>query len=194
MDTLSLEGIGNGISSISNSQYRRTMLYPLLSAEYIKKINSHNLKVLILAEQTSRRFSQFSATRKNLFTTSIPELFIGSENEQTNDGFSGSNIGRKSLVTRVNYRFKDRYLFESTFRADGNVLFAPKRAKKYFKKTIYPMLTPMVFDNLHSFPILMNKVLIFGVVTRSKSDEKKKKISFIQIPLNIPTVSIKRVI
>ena len=61
-----------------------------------------------------------------------------------------------------------------------------KRAKKYFKKTIYPMLTPMVFDNLHSFPILMNKVLIFGVVTRSKSDEKKKKISFIQIPLNIP--------
>ena len=61
-----------------------------------------------------------------------------------------------------------------------------KRAKKYFKKTIYPMLTPMVFDNLHSFPILMNKVLIFGVVTRSKSDEKKKKISFIQIPQNIP--------
>ena len=61
-----------------------------------------------------------------------------------------------------------------------------KKAKKYFKKTIYPMLTPMVFDNLHSFPILMNKVLIFGVVTRSKSNEKKKKISFIQIPQNIP--------
>ena len=61
-----------------------------------------------------------------------------------------------------------------------------KKVKKYFKKTIYPMLTPMVFDNLHSFPILMNKVLIFGVVTRSKSDEKKKKISFIQIPQNIP--------
>ena len=132
LDTLSLEGVGNGISSISNSQYRRTMLYPLLSAEYVKKINSHNFKVLILAEQTSRRFSQFSATRKNLFTTSIPELFIGSENEQTNDGFSGSNIGRKSFVTRVNYRFKDRYLFESTFRADGNVLFAPESRWGYF--------------------------------------------------------------
>ena len=61
-----------------------------------------------------------------------------------------------------------------------------KRAKKYFKKTIFPMLTPMVFDNLHSFPILMNKVLIFGVVTRTKGSSKKKKISFIQIPVNLP--------
>ena len=61
-----------------------------------------------------------------------------------------------------------------------------KRAKKYFKKTIFPMLTPMVFDNLHSFPILMNKVLIFGVVTKSMDSSKKKKISFIQIPVNIP--------
>tara|TARA_B100000287_G_scaffold230657_1_gene217279 strand:- start:43 stop:2136 length:2094 start_codon:yes stop_codon:yes gene_type:complete len=61
-----------------------------------------------------------------------------------------------------------------------------KRAKKYFKKTIFPMLTPMVFDNLHSFPILMNKVLIFGVVTKTKDSSKKKKISFIQVPVNIP--------
>jgi len=61
-----------------------------------------------------------------------------------------------------------------------------KRAKKYFKKTIFPMLTPMVFDNLHSFPILMNKVLIFGVVTKTKDSSKKKKISFIQIPINLP--------
>lgn len=61
-----------------------------------------------------------------------------------------------------------------------------KRAKKYFKKTIFPMLTPMVFDNLHSFPILMNKVLIFGVVTKTKDSSKKKKTSFIQIPVNLP--------
>ena len=61
-----------------------------------------------------------------------------------------------------------------------------KKVKKYFKKTIFPMLTPMVFDNLHSFPILMNKVLIFGVVTKSKIESNKQKISFIQVPLNIP--------
>ena len=61
-----------------------------------------------------------------------------------------------------------------------------KKVKKYFKKTIFPMLTPMVYDNLHSFPILMNKVLIFGVVTKSNDSTNKKKISFIQIPINLP--------
>ena len=108
------------------------MLYPLVSAEYKKKIGTHNIDVLLLAEQTRRSYSRFSATRKNLFTTSIPELFIGSENDQTNDGSSGSDIGRKSLVGRINYRFKNRYLFESTFRADGNVLFSPSNRWGYF--------------------------------------------------------------
>ena len=130
--TFTLEGVGNGISSISDSQFRRTMLYPLLSAKYDRNFGSHDLKVLVLAEQTRRSYSRFSATRKNLFTTSIPELFIGSENEQTNDGSSGSDMGRKSMVARINYKFKDRYLFESTFRADGNVLFAPDNRWGYF--------------------------------------------------------------
>ena len=130
--SFTLEGVGNGISSISDSQFRRTMLYPLLSAKYDRNFGSHDLKVLVLAEQTRRSYSRFNATRKNLFTTSIPELFIGSENEQTNDGSSGSDMGRKSMVARINYKFKDRYLFESTFRADGNVLFAPDNRWGYF--------------------------------------------------------------
>ena len=61
-----------------------------------------------------------------------------------------------------------------------------KKVKKYFKKTIFPMLTPMVFDNFHSFPILMNKVLIYGVVTKTSDKSDKRKISFIQIPVNLP--------
>ena len=127
-----LEGVGNGVSSVSDSQFRRTMLYPLLSAKYEKTFGLHDLKVLLLAEQTRRSYSRFSATRKNLFTTSIPELFIGSENEQTNDGSSGSDIGRKSAVARINYIFNNKYLFESTFRADGNVLFSPSNRWGYF--------------------------------------------------------------
>lgn len=61
-----------------------------------------------------------------------------------------------------------------------------KAAKSYFKKTIFPMLTPMVFDPYHSFPILMNNILIFGVVTRSQAMKEKKKMSFIQLPQNLP--------
>ena len=107
------------------------MLYPLIAIEF-QKIGNHNFDALTLAEQTTREFSTFSATRRELFTTSIPELFIGNENEQTNNGSSGSDIGRKSFASRLNYRFKDRYLFETTLRIDGNVLFAPDARWGYF--------------------------------------------------------------
>ncbi|MEQ8629114.1 polyphosphate kinase 1 [Ekhidna sp.] len=61
-----------------------------------------------------------------------------------------------------------------------------KSASKYFEKTIFPMLTPMVFDPYHSFPILMNNILIFGVVTKALRSREKKKMSFIQLPQNLP--------
>ncbi len=62
-----------------------------------------------------------------------------------------------------------------------------EKVKGYFKKTIFPMLTPMVFDNYHTFPILMNKILIFGVVTHDHDGKsERKKLSFIQLPSNLP--------
>ncbi|AWL09795.1 Polyphosphate kinase [Aquirufa nivalisilvae] len=69
-----------------------------------------------------------------------------------------------------------------------------QEVETYFHRTIYPMLTPMVFDHTHTFPSLLAKTLIFGVVTVGTSDkknhgkhksEKDKKISFVQIPLNL---------
>ncbi len=61
-----------------------------------------------------------------------------------------------------------------------------KKASSFFDKIIFPMLTPMVYDNYHTFPILMNKLLIFSVVTRNHGDKKdNKKLSFIQMPQNI---------
>jgi len=53
----------------------------------------------------------------------------------------------------------------------------------YFHKTIFPMLTPMMYDMYHTFPILSNNVLTFGVVTKS---DNAKKMSFVQIPQNLP--------
>jgi polyphosphate kinase len=59
--------------------------------------------------------------------------------------------------------------------------------KSYFMKAVYPMLTPMVFDGYRTFPILMNKLMIFGVVTIAIGEKKdNRKLSFVQIPANIP--------
>ena len=58
--------------------------------------------------------------------------------------------------------------------------------EEYFNLTIYPMLTPMTFDSYHAFPMLMNKLLVFGVVTKNKEKKDNKKLSFVQIPQNLP--------
>lgn len=61
-----------------------------------------------------------------------------------------------------------------------------EKVTRYFEKTVFPMLTPMVYDQYHTFPILVNNVLTFGVVSRSHGNREKRKMSFIQIPQNLP--------
>jgi polyphosphate kinase len=57
----------------------------------------------------------------------------------------------------------------------------------YFSNTIYPMLTPMLFDSYHPFPLLTNMRLMFGAVTKKPDESKKfRKLSFIQVPRNLP--------
>ena len=64
-------------------------------------------------------------------------------------------------------------------------LFKREKAivRNYFEKTVYPMLTPMTYDTYHSFPILLNKVIVVGVVS---DDDGIRKMSFVQIPTNLP--------
>src|SRR5688572_16072705 len=62
-----------------------------------------------------------------------------------------------------------------------------QKVDDYFNKIIFPMLTPMVFDNYHTFPVLMNNRLLAGVVTKNPQDNQNPmRVSFIQIPQNLP--------
>jgi len=68
-----------------------------------------------------------------------------------------------------------------------------KKAEGYFKNTVFPLLTPMVYDSYHGFPMMMNQMLIFGVVTRAGSgslgdsdlDKGQERLTFVQIPQNL---------
>lgn len=62
-----------------------------------------------------------------------------------------------------------------------------RKADKYFKNTIYPLLTPMMYDNYHGFPLLMNQILIFGVITKTNDENKlqQQRLTFVQIPQNL---------
>jgi polyphosphate kinase len=61
-----------------------------------------------------------------------------------------------------------------------------EQVEEYFRRTIFPMLTPMLYDTYHTFPILMNSLLILAVVSKLPGDTAdNKKLSFVQIPQNI---------
>ena len=63
---------------------------------------------------------------------------------------------------------------------------AQQELRAYFEKTVFPMLTPMVFDSHRACPALANRVLVLGVVTRNPADKKApKKLSFIQLPQHL---------
>lgn len=82
------------------------------------------------------------------------------------------------------------YFRENGFMIAGYEDLSPECVQKvneFFNSIIFPMLTPMVFDNYHTFPVLMNNRLLFGVVTKNPTDQNNQlKVSFIQVPHNLP--------
>jgi polyphosphate kinase len=107
---------------------------------------------------------------------------------------------RKLLLTETQKYFRDqnRYYVDTLkplFVRNGFAIAAyeelsfenTNKVNEYFNRTIYPMLTPMVFDTYHTFPLLMNNRLLFGVVTKNPNEhQNQEKVSFVQVPQNLP--------
>ncbi|MBX2966497.1 MAG: polyphosphate kinase 1 [Cyclobacteriaceae bacterium] len=107
---------------------------------------------------------------------------------------------RKLLLNAIRNFVQDQheyfiYKFKPLFK-DNGFLICPYeelsgeqivRVNDYFYQTIFPMLTPMAFDTYHTFPVLKNNRLLFGVVTKVVGDsQNQNRVSFIQVPSNIP--------
>ena len=80
------------------------------------------------------------------------------------------------------------------FAANGFQILTPdeltegeqRKADQYFRNTIFPLLTPMVYDSYHGFPLLMNQLLTFGVLTRVAEEEASQtRLTFVQVPQNL---------
>jgi polyphosphate kinase len=117
---------------------------------------------------------------------------------------------RKALYTTSQQFFRDQqavfmdqllplFLENGLQLANYSDLTADEKteATGYFDRAIYPTLTPMLYDYTHTFPVLLAKVLIFGVVTqnpdganlqslRSEDEDDRQRLSFVQIPANLP--------
>src|SRR5690606_1783818 len=84
-----------------------------------KSFGSHNLNVLVGYQQEDQINRNLSAYREVFLLPDYQEINSGNrENERT--GGSASHWSLSSFFGRVNYNYKEKYLFEANARYDGS--------------------------------------------------------------------------
>jgi TonB-linked SusC/RagA family outer membrane protein len=124
-------GLGSA-AQLRISQSQSSMLTSQFSLNYDRIFASdHHLALMALYEGIDYGSEWISAGRDDYLSTSIEQLFAGNSGTSINDG-SASEMGRSSFVGRLNYSYKNRYLLETTFRADASAKFPPEKRWGYF--------------------------------------------------------------
>lgn len=90
----------------------------------------HAVTLLLGYEQYYRLGESFSANTTG-YQLAVPELFAGPVNNRQNDGSSGEEA-RRAHLGRLTYSFKDKYLFEVSFRRDASDLFPENNRVGFF--------------------------------------------------------------
>lgn len=190
---------------------RERVNFTIEQSDYISRDLSwlkFNWRVLDQAQSPRRNLFEkmkfLAITASNLdefFTIRVGSLYNYLDYNKERVDYSGLKARpfRKILLDEAHHFVADQYkvfmeLFEQ-FEKNGfriaNIRDLREVEKSevelYFRKTIYPMLTPMVYDSYHAFPILRAQALVFGVVTQAEeSDKAVRKASFVQVPQNLP--------
>ncbi|MES2268419.1 MAG: TonB-dependent receptor [Bacteroidota bacterium] len=115
---------GNSKSFLTNTK---------ISAEYSKKISDHTFKVQlgVSSETYSQRGFQLQKTLTDpLLGTPTTGTIVDTQNS-TNSIAVNSN-GLLSAFGRINYAYKDKYLFEALFREDASSKFAAGNRASFF--------------------------------------------------------------
>lgn len=119
------------ISSLRES-YSRTLnktLRGTIQAE--KSVNNHYLKVMAGYSQEDYKNYSFSGYREGFQLPQYDVLDAGSQSNKDSRGSAGE-WALLSLFGRINYDYKDTYLFEFTGRYDGSSRFAKNNRFAFF--------------------------------------------------------------
>ena len=115
----------NTSTSVNEQAYRATYLNPNLYSEYSKSVNDNNFKILVGVQSEFYNYRDLSADRQGIIVPSLPTLHTTSGTDASGtaqppsvDGTyqKWANVG---FFGRLNYNYKERYLFEANLRYDG---------------------------------------------------------------------------
>ncbi len=104
----------------SSSEQFVSSLYSTLN--YAKKFNNHDVNVLVGASREAQDNKNFSGQIQKFPSNDTWELGAGLLSPVVSGNSSGFRL--ESYFGRVNYNFREKYLFEANFRYDGSSRFA----------------------------------------------------------------------
>ncbi len=111
------------VLSQSSSEQLQISLYSTLNYSG-KFLDNHAIGLLFGVSRESLDNSGFSASKQKFPSNDTWELDAGLLNPSAGGNSSGYRLG--SYFGRLNYNFKEKYLFEANFRYDGSSRFAPE--------------------------------------------------------------------
>lgn len=111
--------LDKGSNGLTVEDQRRfyTNLYTYLKYDYSTPNKNHNFNVMVGYNQESEKYETLKAYRKE-FAFDLPVIDAGASANWSNGG-KQEEWAIQSVFGRLNYNFKERYLFEANMRYDG---------------------------------------------------------------------------
>jgi len=118
-------------NSLSNANTRlfENNLIGLIT--YSKTFKDHQFSLLGGYEMIKNNRAQFGASRTDFIIDRLEQLDAGAETNMRNNG-SATHSSLVSYFSRLNYSYKDKYLFEANIRRDASSRFAPENRVSVF--------------------------------------------------------------
>lgn len=131
-DKYTLAGsLGTQAKLIYQTTQRRNITSQL-SLNYDKVLGGdHHITALALYELIDYNTNYILAGRDNFLTPAVDELFAGAVQSSQANSYS-TEMGRASYVGRLNYSYKDKYIIETSLRADASARFPSNSRWGYF--------------------------------------------------------------
>lgn len=119
------------VSQISNAEYNsldetvtaawNSYYHATLSARH--SFGDHNLQLLLGTSYEAYDYYSLGAYRQDFSYPDYEVISAGGDNEFKNNSGSRTQMAMASLFGRLNYNYKERYLFEANLRYDGSSRF-----------------------------------------------------------------------
>ncbi|MFI3316315.1 MAG: TonB-dependent receptor [Rikenellaceae bacterium] len=113
----------NTTSYIRESFYRSVYQNYGVFANYTKDIEDHSFSAMAGINAERKDSKELTAYRADFEDNGVYDLNLGSEESNVTTDGGASNWGFYSVVARVNYNYKSRYLLEVNARRDGSSKF-----------------------------------------------------------------------